>query len=128
MLAYYSDFRIDNPEAGTSSDGPLGGGASRRQSHRYRCRAGQSSGLPLQGPFPAGCSIGSPAVRGLPTERRSTLRADLKDDNTHDLGGYLHQLAERTFNGKIPPYDYALSEYFWPMKWAIAGQRLSRPK
>ena len=26
MLAYYSDFRIDNPEAGTSSTGPLGGG------------------------------------------------------------------------------------------------------
>ena len=26
MLAYYSDFRIDNPEAGTSSNGPLGGG------------------------------------------------------------------------------------------------------
>ena len=26
MLAYYSDFRIDNQEAGTSSDGPLGGG------------------------------------------------------------------------------------------------------
>jgi len=26
MLAYYSDFRIDNPEPGTSSTGPLGGG------------------------------------------------------------------------------------------------------
>ena len=26
MLAYYSDFRIDNPEAGTPSTGPLGGG------------------------------------------------------------------------------------------------------
>ena len=26
LLAYYSDFRIDNPEAGTSSNGPLGGG------------------------------------------------------------------------------------------------------
>ena len=26
FLAYYSDFRIDNPEAGTSSTGPLGGG------------------------------------------------------------------------------------------------------
>ena len=26
FLAYYSDFRIDNPEAGTSSNGPLGGG------------------------------------------------------------------------------------------------------
>ena len=127
MLAYYSDFRIDNPEAGTSSDGPLGGGASRRQSHRYRCRAGQSSELPLQGPFPVAV-LSQPSVCGQPTKCRSTLRADLKDYNTHDLGGYLHQLAERTFNGKIPPYDYALSEYFWLMKWAIAGQRLSRPK
>src|SRR4029077_6654019 len=26
FLAYYSDFRIDNPEAGTSSKGALGGG------------------------------------------------------------------------------------------------------
>jgi hypothetical protein len=25
FLAYYSDFRIDNQEAGTPSDGPLGG-------------------------------------------------------------------------------------------------------
>jgi hypothetical protein len=26
LIAYYSDFRIDNPEAGTPSTGPLGGG------------------------------------------------------------------------------------------------------
>jgi len=37
FLAYYSDFRIDNPEAGTSSDGPLGGGPAGGPSpHRRR--------------------------------------------------------------------------------------------
>ncbi len=32
------------------------------------------------------------------------------DSNTHNVMAYAHQLAERTSNGKIPPYDYAMSQ------------------
>ena len=34
----------------------------------------------------------------------------VNDPNTHDVVAYTHQLAERTSNGKIPPYDYAMSQ------------------
>ena len=32
------------------------------------------------------------------------------ETNTHNVAAYTHQLAERTSNGKIPPYDYAISQ------------------
>jgi hypothetical protein len=32
------------------------------------------------------------------------------DSNTRDVIAYARQLAERTSNGKIPPYDYAMSQ------------------
>jgi hypothetical protein len=35
---------------------------------------------------------------------------DVSGTNRHDVMAYTHQLAERTFNGKIPPYDYAMSQ------------------
>ena len=34
----------------------------------------------------------------------------MTDTNTHNVAAYTHQLAERTSNGKIPPYDYAMSQ------------------
>jgi hypothetical protein len=34
----------------------------------------------------------------------------LTDDNGHYIGAYLHQLSQRTTNGKIPPYDYAITQ------------------
>ena len=39
FLAYYSDFRIDNQEAGTPSNGPLGGGLGGGHRHRRRTSA-----------------------------------------------------------------------------------------
>ncbi len=107
MLAYYSDFRIDNPEAGTSSDGPLGGGPN----------GGKVTGIAAdQGNLAKFCTKGrfqwqfiQPVYVGA-NQMQEYPPADLKDDNTHDIGGYLHQLTERTFNGKIPPYDYAMSQ------------------
>jgi len=107
MLAYYSDFRIDNPEAGTSSNGPLGGGpnggevtgigANQRGLGNY-CTQGR-----FQWQFIQPVWVGANQMQEYPP-------ADLKDNNSHDIGAYLHQLAERTSNGKIPPYDYAMSQ------------------
>jgi hypothetical protein len=117
MLAYYSDFRIDNPEAGTSSDGPLGGGPA----------GGKVTGIGAeQGNLADFCSKGrfqwqfiQPVYAGA-NQMQEYPPADLKDDNTHDIGGYLHQLAERTSTGKIPPYDYAMSQIGHEMghRWA----------
>lgn len=107
MLAYYSDFRIDNPEAGTSSSGPLGGGpeggqvtgigAQQRNLASY-CTEGR-----FQWQFIQPVWVNSNQMQEYPPE-------DLKDSNSHNIGGYLKQLRERTSNGKIPPYDYAMSQ------------------
>ncbi|HEY6445626.1 MAG TPA: hypothetical protein VIY53_04145 [Acidobacteriaceae bacterium] len=107
MLAYYSDFRIDNPEAGTSSDGPLGGGphggkvtgiGAEQENLAAFCTKGR-----FQWQFIQPVYVGANQMQEYPP-------ANLNDDNTHNIGGYLHQLAERTSNGKIPPYDYAMSQ------------------
>ncbi len=107
MLAYYSDFRIDNPEAGTSSTGPLGGGpaggavtgigANQRNLANY-CTKGRFQWQYIQPVF-----VGANQMAEYPPE-------GLVDSNTHNVTAYAHQLAERTSNGKIPPYDYAMSQ------------------
>lgn len=107
MLAYYSDFRIDNPEAGTSSDGPLGGGP----------KGGKVTGIGAeQGNLADYCTKGrfqwqfiQPVFVGA-NQMQEYPPAGIKTDDTHDIGYYIHQLTERTFNGKIPPYDYAMSQ------------------
>jgi hypothetical protein len=117
MLAYYSDFRIDNPEAGTSSNGPLGGGpsggavtgigAEQRGLENY-CTQGR-----FQWQFIQPVYVGANQMQEYPPE-------GITDTNTHDVTGYTHQLEERTSNGKIPPYDYAMSQIGHEMghRWA----------
>jgi hypothetical protein len=107
MLAYYSDFRIDNPEAGTSSTGPLGGGpaggavtgigANQRNLAAY-CTKGR-----FQWQFIQPVYVGANQMQEYPPN-------GLNETSTHNIGFYAHQLAERTANGKIPPYDYAMSQ------------------
>jgi hypothetical protein len=107
MLAYYSDFRIDNPEAGTSSNGPLGGGptggavtgigAQQRNLEGY-CTQGR-----FQWQFIQPVYVGANQMQEYPPE-------GIVDTNTHNVTAYSHQLAERTSDGKIPPYDYAISQ------------------
>jgi hypothetical protein len=117
MLAYYSDFRIDNPEAGTSSSGPLGGGpaggavtgigATQRNLESY-CSQGR-----FQWQFIQPVYVGANQMQEYPPE-------GITDTNTHNVTAYSHQLAERTANGKIPPYDYAMSQIGHEMghRWA----------
>jgi hypothetical protein len=107
MLAYYSDFRIDNPEAGTSSNGPLGGGpaggAVTGIGANQRNLAGYCSQGRFQWQFIQPVWVGSNQMQEYPPE-------GLEESNTHNVAAYTHQLAERTSNGKIPPYDYAMSQ------------------
>ncbi len=107
LIAYYSDFRIDNPEAGTPSTGPLGGGpnggavtgiaATQRYLGSY-CTQGR-----FQWQFVQPVYMGANQMDEYPPD-------GITDNNRHDVVAYAHQLAERTFNGKIPPYDYAMSQ------------------
>lgn len=107
MLAYYSDFRIDNPEAGTPSTGPLGGGpnggavtgigATQRNLAGY-CTQGR-----FQWQFVQPIFVGANQMFEYPPDH-------VTDSNPRNVTAYTRQLAERTFNGKIPPYDYAMSQ------------------
>jgi hypothetical protein len=107
MLAYYSDFRIDNPEAGTSSDGPLGGGptggevtgiGAKQENLANYCTQGRFQWQYIQPVY-----VGANQMQEYPPD-------GLKETSTHNVAFYTHQLAERTSNGKIPPYDYAMSQ------------------
>jgi len=107
MLAYYSDFRVDNQEAGTPSTGPLGGGpdggavtgigASQRGLEGY-CTSGR-----FQWQFVQPVYAGSNQAQEYPPE-------GLKDSNDHNIGFYLKQLARQRRDGKIPAYAYAMSQ------------------
>jgi hypothetical protein len=107
FLAYYSDFRVDNQEAGTPSNGPLGGGpnggavtgigAEQKNLAAY-CTRGRFQWQYIQPVY-----VGANQMQEYPP-------ADYSDGNSHDIGFYLHQLGERTPDGRIPAYDYALSQ------------------
>jgi len=107
FLAYYSDFRIDNPEAGTSSNGPLGGGpaggavtgigATQRGVESF-CSQGR-----FQWQFIQPVYVGANQMQERPPEGTT-------DTNRHNIAAYEHQLGERSPDGKMLPYNYAISQ------------------
>jgi hypothetical protein len=107
FLAYYSDFRIDNQEAGTPSNGPLGGGpaggavtgigAQQRGLESY-CTQGR-----FQWQFVQPVYSGSNQMQPRPPEGHS-------NDNNHNVGFYDRQLGERSPDGHAIPYNYAMSQ------------------
>jgi hypothetical protein len=107
FLAYYADFRVDNQEAGTPSNGPLGGGPN----------GGAVTGIgATQHNLASYCSQGrfqwqfiQPIYAGA-NQMQERPPDGLADSNIHNVGAYLHQLGERTSDGRIPPYDYAMSQ------------------
>ena len=107
MLAYYSDFRIDNPEAGTPSTGPLGGGPNGGKvtgiGAEQRNLAGYCTKGRFQWQFVQPVYVGANQMAEYPPD-------GVTDTNRHNIAAYTHQLAQRTTNGKIPPYDYAITQ------------------
>jgi hypothetical protein len=107
FLAYYSDFRVDNQEAGTPSTGPLGGGpnggavtgigATQRSLESY-CTQGR-----FQWQFVQPVYAGSNQMQERPPD--GTI-----DSNNHNVAAYTHQLGERSPDGRMLPYNYALSQ------------------
>jgi len=106
MLAYYSDFRVDNQEAGTPSNGPLGTavggpvtgiGANQRGLDSY-CSKGRFQWQFIQPVY----------AEAIQMQERPPKDAPALGD--HDITGYLEQLNEISQNGKIPPYMYGISQ------------------
>jgi hypothetical protein len=102
MLAYYSDFRVDNQEAGTPSNGPLGGhvtgiGQVERGMETY-CSQGR-----FQWQFIQPVYVGS-------NQMQERAPAGVTSTNIHDVTAYDQQLGERSPDGKMLPYNYAMSQ------------------
>lgn len=107
MLAYYSDFRIDNPEAGTPSTGPRGGGPNGGAVTGIGDGQGNLASYCTKGRFQwqfvQPVYVGANQMAKYPPEGHT-------DTNRHNVGAYTHQLAQRTTDGKIPPYVYAITQ------------------
>jgi hypothetical protein len=102
FLAYYSDFRIDNQEAGTPSDGPVGGNVTGIAAPQHDLESYCTKGR-FQWEYVQPVYVGSNQMQERPPEG-----APIGTD--HDITFYAHQLAERSPDGKILPYNYAMSQ------------------
>ena len=92
FLAYYSDFRIDNQEAGTPSDGPVGGnvtgiGQTQNGLENY-CSQGR-----FQWGFVQPVYVGSNQMQERPPD-------DAPVGDGHDITFYTHQLGEGIGGGE----------------------------
>jgi len=102
FLAYYSDFRIDNQEAGTPSDGPMGGhvtgiGQIEHGLAQY-CSAGR-----FQWGFIQPVYAGANQMQKYPP-------AGVKTNNPRDIDFYEQQLGERSLDAGMLPYNLAMSQ------------------
>jgi len=112
FLAYYSDFRIDNQEAGTPSDGPKGGNVLGTGELQHDLGAYCTQGR-FQWEYVQPVYVGSNQMQERPPEG-----APVGSD--HDITFYTHQLEESSPDGKILPYNYAMSQIGHEMghRWA----------
>ncbi len=112
FLAYYSDFRIDNQEAGTPSDGPKGGNVLGTGENQHDLDAYCTQGR-FQWEYVQPVYVGSNQMQERPPEG-----APVGGD--HDLTFYLRQLQESSPDHKIRPYNYAMSQLGHEMghRWA----------
>ena len=114
FLAYYSDFRIDNQEAGTPSDGPRGGNVT-----GIGDRQGDLAGYCTQGRFQWGyvqpVYAGSNQMQEQPPD-------DAPVGDGHVITFYKHQLSESTPDRKMLPYNYAMSQLGHEMghRWGVS--------
>jgi hypothetical protein len=115
FLAYYSDFRVDNQEAGTPSDGPLGaiGGAVTGIGATQSGLASYCTQGRFQWQFIQPVYSGSNQMQERPPQ-------DAPVGTAHDITFYQQQLAEISQDGKMPLYMYAISQIAHEMghRWA----------
>ena len=107
FLAYYSDFRVDNQEAGTPSNGPRGhspdtasvtGIGSPERGLASYCSEGR-----FQWQFIQPVYVGSNQMQERPPD-------GVTSTAPQQIATYAHQLGERTANRQMLPYNYAMSQ------------------
>src|SRR6185437_10651127 len=114
FLAYYSDFRIDNQEAGTPSDGPRGGNVT-----GIGDRQGDLNAYCTQGRFQWGyvqpVYVGSNQMQEQPPK-------DAPVGDSHDITAYRQQLTESSPDHTMRPYNYAMSQLGHEMghRWGVS--------
>ena len=105
FLAYYSDFRIDNQEASSPSDGPIGGNvtgigdtkhAQTKPILESRCTGGRFQ-LGLYQPIFVGAN-----------EMQESPPDNAPGGNPKNIAFYTRPLAQATPDGKPRPYNYAV--------------------
>jgi hypothetical protein len=102
FLAYYSDFRIDNQEAGTPSDGPKGGNVLGTGELQHDLASYCTQGR-FQWGFVQPVYANSNQMQEQPPEGAPI-------GESHDITFYSHQLAESSPDRKMRPYNYAMSQ------------------
>ncbi len=102
FLAYYSDFRIDNQEAGTPSDGPLGGNVTGIGQTQHDLESYCSQGR-FQWEYVQPVYVNSNQMQERPPDG-----APVGTDR--DITFYSRQLSESSPDRKIRPYNYAMSQ------------------
>jgi len=115
FLAYYSDFRIDNQEAGTPSNGPVGGNVTGIGQEQHDLESYCTQGR-FQWQFVQPVYEGSNQMQKEPPE-------DAPIGSQHDTTSYT-QTAEKNFGHKLAPYNYAMSQLGHEMghRWAAFVQ------
>jgi hypothetical protein len=105
FLAYYSDFRIDNQEASSPSDGPIGGNVTGIGDTKHaqtkpildsRCTGGRFQ-LGLYHPVFVGAN-----------EMQESPPDNAPGGNAKNISFYTHALAQATPDGRPRPYNYAV--------------------
>src|SRR5262249_40663946 len=96
FLAYYSDFRIDNQEAGTPSDGPKAGNVTGTGEGQHDMESYCSQGK-FQWEYVQPVYVGSNQMQERPPE-------DAPVGSDHDITFYSHQLSESSPDHKLRPY------------------------
>jgi hypothetical protein len=102
FLAYYSDFRIDNQEAGTPSDGPRGGNVTGIGERQHDLESYCSQGR-FQWGYVQPVYVGSNQMQEWPPDG-----APVGYD--HDITFYARQLNEGTPEKKMLRFNYAMSQ------------------
>ncbi len=112
FLAYYSDFRIDNQEAGTPSDGPVGGNVTGIGQVQHDLDAYCTKGR-FQWEYVQPVYVGANQMQEYPPD-------DAPLGNDHDVAFYRKQLEESSPDHKMLPYNYAMSQLGHEMghRWA----------
>jgi hypothetical protein len=105
FLAYYSDFRIDNQEASTPSDGPVGGNITGIGDTQHDQTAKVLKSRCTQGRYQLGFAQ---PVYAASNEAQEGPPEGAPIGSSHDVAFYSHQLAEGSPDGKASPYNYAV--------------------